>query len=116
MLPLLKKRLRVDSEDDATLAQRLIRLTGELAEIDARWHALRPALARADATRSHPKLSKAIAEYVGLWEAHVAMMENHVIPALHARLRSTEMDSLARALAVHRGVGWNSKDEDTESP
>jgi hypothetical protein len=116
VLPLLKKRLRDDSEDEAALAQTLTRLTGKLAEIDASWRALRPALASAGATGSHSKLSRAIAEYVGLWEAHVEMMENDVIPALHARLHPIEMDSLARALALHRGVDWTLQDEDAESP
>ncbi|MDX1489107.1 MAG: hemerythrin domain-containing protein [Acidiferrobacterales bacterium] len=116
VLPLLKKRLRDDSEDEAALAQTLIRLAGELAEIDARWRALRPALASAGAARSNPKLSKAIAEYVGLWEAHVEVMENDVIPALHARLGRVEMDSLARALALHRGVSWGPQDADAERP
>lgn len=116
VLPLLKKRLRDDSEDEAALAQTLIRLAGELAEIDARWRALRPALANAGAAGPRTTLSKATAAYVGLWEAHVEMMENDVIPALHARLRPIEMASLARALALHRGVDWNSQDEDTESP
>lgn len=116
VLPLLKTRLRDDSEAEAALAQTLIRLTGGLAEIDESWRALRPALASAGAVDSHPKLSKAIDEYVGLWEAHVEMMENDVIPALHTRLRPIEMDSLARALALHRGIGWDSQDEDAESP
>lgn len=115
VLPLLKKRLRDDSEDEVVLAQTLIRLTGELAEIDASWRALKPALESAGAAGSHPKLSKAISEYVRRWEGHVEMMENDVIPALHARLHPIEMDNLAQALALHRGVGWNSQDEDMES-
>jgi hypothetical protein len=44
------------------------------------------------------------------------MMENDVIPALHARLRPVEMDSLALALASHRGVGWSSQEKEAESP
>lgn len=116
VLPLLKKHVRNDSEDEAALAQTLMYLTGELAEIEACWRALRPALVSAGAVGPHATLSKTIAEYVELWEAHVAMMENDVIPALHARLGPTEMDSLARALALHRGVGWNAQKEDTSSP
>jgi hypothetical protein len=71
VLPLLKKRVRDDNKGEAALARTLIRLTGELAEIGARWRTLRPALVGAGAAKPHPALSKAIAEYVELWEAHV---------------------------------------------
>ena len=113
VLPLLKKHVRDDSEDETALAQTLMHLTGELAEIEACRRTLRPALMTTSAAGPYATLSKAITEYVELWEAHVAIMENDVIPALHARLAPSELDSLARALALHRGVDWNSQEEDT---
>ena len=116
VLPLLKKHVRDDSEDEAALAQTLMKLTDELAEIEARWRVLRPALVGARPADRNTRLAEPIAEYVELWEAHVAMMENDVIPALHARLDPNEMDSVAHALALHRGVGWNVQAEDTSHP
>lgn len=105
VLPLLKSRVPAEDEE-SDLSRTLILVAAELAELDTRWHELKPALERESAA----VLGERITAYAELWEQHVDRLENHIIPALHAVLRERDMTLLGAALARHQGVLWSADD------
>jgi hypothetical protein len=111
VFPILKARVREEEqqEEDPELVGTLMRVSGELVEIEERWRELKPLLERQSVVRApiDTTITQHIATFVRLWEEHVSQMEHEIIPALHALLSEDDLKQLGKALARHSGIAWS---------
>ena len=100
LIPLLKRRLRNDEDDEEqALARELFLLSKQLEDLAASWPRVRVLLEAGTPVA-------AAAQYAQDWEDHLDTMDSQIIPALSARLGRCDLDLLGQAMARHRGLDW----------
>lgn len=98
LLPLLKRRLRVDDdEDEQQLRRDIFLIEAELARLEQDWHARR-APAAATTGPADTAFARRLAGFVDDCKAHLDKMEGTILPAVHARLSACDLGLLGEAM------------------
>lgn len=99
LLPLLKRRLRADDdEDEEQLRRDIFLIEGELARFEKDWRVLRTPPATAPAA-VETAFARRLADFIDGWKTHLDKMESTVLPAVHARLSACDLGLLGETMA-----------------
>ena len=79
-------------------------LAAEHRELEARWRAVRGALAEVAAGGSATLASEDVDALVGLYERHIEREEQELLPMAARLLGNEELDRIGRAMRERRGI------------
>lgn len=80
------------------------RLAGEHRQLEAAWRCLRPALEGIAAGTAQGLDGEAVEAYASLYESHMALEEQELLPMAARLLSDGELDMVGRAMRERRGV------------
>jgi len=81
------------------------RLAAEHRELEAAWAQLRMELAEIAAGLTGRLDDQQVQAFAGLYEAHLALAEDELLPMAERLLGDAQLDSIGRAMRERRGVG-----------
>lgn len=79
-------------------------LTREHRELEQRWRSLRSVLTQVVAGHPAALASNAVADFIGLYQRHIAHEEAELLPMAQRLLSDAELDRIGRAMRERRGV------------